>query len=211
MLRSIFFASCFAALASVPFAACGGSTSNGGGGSGGGSVTGSVGGISLAVADAVAFADGHHTVGVDAKEVFVELFDISNVCALAQTFPSGAEKASYTGLIISFAQLGGAPIAPGTYNVGATLLGPDAGPLGARAGAALSKNDAQCKSQVPSGTGGATSGTATITTISANAVTGTFNLTFSQGTLQGSFTAGVCNLPDAGANPPTDGGATCIQ
>jgi hypothetical protein len=208
MLRSIFFASCFSALVSMPFAACGGSTSSGGS-TGGGSVTGSVGGISLNVADAIA-SNANGTLGVDAKSVVVEIFDIPSVCALAQTFPAGADKANYTGLVIFFTELNGSPLGPGTYNVGTTIVGPDAG-LGARAGASLVKNDAQCQSQVPAGTGAATSGSATITNVTASLVTGTFNLTFPQGSFQGSFNASVCTVPDAGTRVQTDGGRACVQ
>jgi hypothetical protein len=56
-----------------------------------------------------------------------------------------------------------------------------------------------------------TSGTITLTSISAAGVAGTYDVTFgSMGSLSGSFNTSICQLPDSGTNGG-DGGINCIQ
>lgn len=183
--------------------ACGGTTASSGS-PGSGAVTGTVGGVSLNVADAVVIAE-RGTIGVDATAIVVEIFDIANVCALAQSFPKNAKKASYTALVLG---VGAAmPVGPGTYGVGQASFGD--GGTALHGSATLVKSDAQCNQVIPGIDGIATSGTITISAISSATVSGSFDLVFKTGSMKGSFGAATCALPDAGASS-TDGGPSCL-
>ena len=199
--------------ATVGVAACGGTTANGGS-TGGGSASGTVGGVTLAVADAVAIAEGG-TPGVDARVVLVELLDIPNVCALLQNFPSNADKGNYTGLglQVSVFGVGGAgSVVAGTYTINGGGVGVGDGGIGAAsASATLDRNDAQCTSTVPTADRRATGGTITISSISAAGVTGSYSATFKDGTLSGSFNAAFCSRGDGGTGSADGGGPRCVQ
>ncbi len=201
----------FAVSVAVGVAACGGVTS-GSGAPGTGSVTGTVGGISLNVADTVVIAESG-TLGVDARTLLVYLFDIPNVCAVAHSLPANADKGNYTALQLQVSSYNSGssmagPVVAGTYAIGGQTA--TDGGTGARASARLQKNDAQCKSLVPSADHAASGGTITITAISATAVSGSYSVTFADGTMSGAFDAAFCAMPDRTQQPPPDGGSPCV-
>lgn len=104
------------------------------------------------------------------------------------------------------------PVVVGTYSIGAPTGGPSGGEATIFANAFLVKSDAQCMSVVPSTDTQATSGTITITSMSASGVVGSYSATFKDGTISGAFNALFCTLPDSGAPMSDDaGGPTCVQ
>jgi hypothetical protein len=121
-------------------------------------------------------------------------------CALAQSEEAtgaNVELASFDDLEIGVGTPTGT-VVTGTYSVPA----PNAGASGSVAVGQFGTTDASCHAgqQVQ-----ATSGTVTLTTLTATTVTGSYNLTFAtQGTFSGSFDVDVCQLPSDGASG--DGG-----
>ena len=93
-------------------------------------------------------------------------------------------------------------VGPGTYSVpggGTTLKG----------GATLQVLDANCKATMfPFGLD-ATGGSIVVTSVTGTTATGTFDLTFSGGSMSGSFSAAICGgvSMTGGAG---DAGATCL-
>lgn len=112
----------------------------------------------------------------------------SGLCTYAQTAMLCDARASDTILTLAVIDVGTsaqAPVVPGTYTVG--------GGSGYEVSASYTKTDATCVDSVP-GTVTA-SGTVTVSTITASRVTGSVDVTFSDGShVQGSFDVALCSV-----------------
>ena len=93
----------------------------------------------------------------------------------------------------------GTPVGPGTY----TLTG--SAQTGMAIGA-LFQSGSTCQSTT---LGEATGGTIVVSTVTSTTATGTFDLTFSGGSLTGSFSAPLCDFNTTGGSG--DAGAVCLQ
>jgi hypothetical protein len=131
---------------------------------------------------------------------YVELYATSKLQACGWFTGQNTDRADLVtlALLVSTTSTSGmepAAIAPGTYMIGG-MYEPDAG-VSVQVSATLLVSDATCQS-----TGGdtASSGTITLTSITAAAVVGRFDVTFSEGgEVTGHFNAPICNgaLPAA--------------
>ena len=135
------------------------------------------------------------------------------MCSLAHSLPANSDKGNYAALQLQVSSFNtgssmAGPVVAGTYAIG-TQTAVDGG-TATRATASLQKNDAQCKSVVPNADHTASGGTVTITSISATGVSGSYSVTFADGTMSGAFNAADCALPDRTQQPPPDGGSTCV-
>jgi hypothetical protein len=168
--------------------------------SGGGTATGSVGGQSLAVEGAISV----HDVG-GAPEV--DSWDVTLAGEPLTCGPNGGMSMTgpiqFLSLRVINALWGGsAPlVAPGTYVIPTGLTGPTAGSDGVvrYAVAGYVSGSSACGSSTDQATGG----TVTITTLSSTHVVGSYDLTFPDGSLKGSFDAPGCDasLFDLDAGP----------
>ena len=186
-MRALFLS----AVCALGIVACGGATSGPGGGSS--TVNGTVaGGQKVPTNDAIGVVSTQtQTVGtstVTTALVGVAITNKANVCEIAQAHHVPANA---TILSLSVTKPGNA-IAPGTYTLGSNGLS------NTFVGAEYTQYGASCATSHDEL--GAT-GTITLTTVSASAVQGTFDVTMANGDhLTGSFDAPVCSLPTGSNN-----------
>jgi hypothetical protein len=204
------------------FVACGGTTAGAAGG-GTSSLTGSVASTTFTVASQVAamgtdsssctsgFSPDGGTTGEmctsSGQVVIVVLTNRSDAsCAAAQA--DEATGASFD--FASFDELELAVVAPtGTVTTGTFPVVGDTGPAPTTtaAGADFTTTDASCNTVVQAL---ATSGSITLTQLTATTVSGTYDVTFgTQGSFSGSFAVDICQLPDAGGAPVDGGPSVC--
>ncbi len=199
----------FAALAALSVAACGSTT----GSPGSGSVSGTTPSTTFTVASAFAFfqgvggntstsctgsADGGtgncKTTTTPAKGQLVGIVltnraDVSCSTLASAASASGLALKSADALLLAVANQDG-DVAPGTYPI-VTTGNPTTG-----SESEYFTTTATCESSIDAQ---ATSGTVTLTAVSAGGATGTFDVTFpGTGTISGSFDTSTCDLPDGG-------------
>ena len=179
-----------ASLAAALLGACGSSS----GTNIGASATGTIGGHAFTAASAEGFAGG--TAAANTGPVAGVVISSGTRAACS----GGAAEDPYglqgtTSLLIE-AIKGGNAITTGTYTVGATDPVP-------KVFASTVINDSSCND---TGVESATSGTMTITALTATRLTGSYNLVFGSDTISGTFDIALCNLPtdqgDAGHSSP---------
>jgi hypothetical protein len=216
----------FAALAvaaAAGFVACGGTTTAAGGGTG--TLTGSVAGTTFSVASQLAAIEPESTTcsstgsasggPVDAGETCTSSGQVVIVLLTnrADATCAAAQSEEATGSDINFANFddlelavgaGSGTITTGTYAVVDSGGGVSATPVAA---AQLGTTDASCQSSLQAQ---ATSGSITLTELSATTVSGTYDVTFgTQGSFSGSFDVDICQLPDGGGAAGDGGPPTC--
>jgi hypothetical protein len=164
-----------------------------------------VNGVSLTAAASIAGvgSGGKLDGGVTDQVLVVEVMSVSasGLCA-ALMGNTGSAVASSTVLGMMVGSGSGTPVGPGTY----TLTG------SAETGMALAvllQSDSTCKSTE---VGEATGGTIVVSSVTSTTATGTFNLTFSGGSLTGSFSAPLCGFDTTtGTGAGGDAGPACLQ
>jgi hypothetical protein len=171
------------------------STDAGGDASAPGTITGMIGGQTPSVTEATALLMTRQEPMGEVYAASVGLMNYSGACALYQQYSSWSKANATTISVIVYSK---SPITPGTFAVA-----PDGGT--SEGFVSFDSTDGQCADSFES----ATSGSVTFSAVSATSISGTFTAIFANGSLQGSFSAPVCNAspPDAGA---TDGGMTCL-
>jgi hypothetical protein len=173
MLRR--WARSLALLAPMGVAACGTGAQGGGA-----SVSGVVGGAPFTARDSYATQGRSATSsGLPEASVTIVITDYAGACATAGAYAGG------TTLVLTITRQGAA-VVPGTY-------GADGGG-GEQVSAALQRTDAQCHLGAVDTM---SSGSVTLDSVSATEVAGSFQLTFPDGSLSGSFHAAPCGA-DAG-------------
>ena len=141
-------------------------------------VTGTIQAATLSAKDAV------YAPPANGGSAFAAIADVANVCPIVK---ANANKANAKVFVLVFT--GGAPKV-GMTPVGSMVLD-----------AQWAAYDATCSSMG----GSADSGSVTITRADSCGVVGTFDLTFGNDHVTGSFTAPTCTIP------PSDGGSTTCQ
>jgi hypothetical protein len=170
----------------------GGASSSSGGVEPGNSVTGSAGGVSLTANGAVAINapdDGTGTLSIILANV-----SLDGVCTSAQA-GTPTQPASMTWLNLEAFDIGSKTVSTGTYSWN---NGPGTGD------ANLYQSSSTCETTAGDS---AYKGTIKVTAISSSTVSGTFELTFEDGTMSGSFSAPIC----AGIGYTGDAGAATCQ
>jgi hypothetical protein len=156
-------------------------------------VTGTVGGRALVVNDVVALV-GSLADGGTEREVLVDIASVHGACARLVRVPD-ASVPNETVLTVGVATLGSA-IGPGTYSTATSLPSLQA---------TFKSSDSSCAATLTD----ATSGTLTLTTVSASLVAGDFDLFFgTSGRLTGNFMAPVCGVNPFDI-PVSDAGLPC--
>jgi hypothetical protein len=144
-------------------------------------VSGTIGGDSVVATDAIALQGPSSGLIPNSAEII--LTNLSSFCAVEQGHhnPPNAQE-----LTLSVFEYVGS-LGPGTYGIGSS-----SSELGE---ATFSATDTNCNPTAASaGVGLATSGTITLSSVSATEIAGSFDLTFSGGDhLTGTFSAPVCN------------------
>jgi hypothetical protein len=204
-------------------AACSSSGKTGTGG-GSGSVSGTVGGTTFTVGSGVAIigqntssscfgptADGGESC-TSATNGYIAQIILANLSILScsfieSSFDSNASYANADALELSILNPNG-DITAGTYDIVAA----DAGEPGNTniAAAEFSTTTSTCGDGLDVM---ASSGTITVSAVSATSISGTYDITFgSQGSFAGSFDSPACAVPDAGSTSSEgDGGTTCVK
>jgi hypothetical protein len=144
-------------------------------------VNGMVDGLSLAAKDAIGEASSRDTTG---SELWVAISDRANTCALVQQGAEAIANAMGLRLHLSSSSSSPATIGKGTYAIG------DADTTKAHFTSFFSTTDATCSS---GGRVNATAGTLTIEEVTSSVISGTFDLTFPSGSMNGSFSASRCS------------------
>jgi hypothetical protein len=201
-------------LAVTALAACSSSS----GGSGNGSVNGTVDGISFSAASGLAEVGPESTStdctgSSDGGTSSCTTTSSGQVVAVILTNRAGISCETVTGQGNKFANLdalelavgtAGGTVATGTY----TLVGAESG-LSSGAEAILLTTSANCGQSLDLT---ASSGTITLSAITATSVSGSFNVTFgSMGSFSGSFDEPLCELPDGGGMMSAGDAGTCQQ
>jgi hypothetical protein len=201
--------------------ACGGETTTlGAPGGSGTTVTGTVGGTSLSVASQLAAIGpqstscsgfsgdgGGQTCTSNGQAVIVVLTNRSDAtCAAAQaeaTSGGSFEFANFAELLLLVSTATGT-VAPGTYSI----VSPSSTVLSGAA-AIFGTTNATCGTVIDSN---ATSGSITLTQVSATDVSGTYDVSFgSEGSFSGAFDVAICDVPDAGTGGSRGGGPTVCK
>jgi len=163
------------------------------------SVNGTIQGQTLSAQDALLLTNNTTVGGTTVYGLGVSIMNISNACSTAQAdISSNKDPANAASLTIGIGST--SPIAAGTFNI--TSASSPA------ADAIFVKTDSSCHSTIDGGAAQATSGTVTLSSVSASSASGTFDLTFGSDHVTGSFSASSCTLtfPDGGTD---GGGPTC--
>jgi hypothetical protein len=160
----------------IAAAAC---SSSSGGGTGTASVTGTIQGAAVPASDTV----GLSSVASGGSEAAVGAI-ITNIAGACGVLQSHGNPPSATALIVAVTAMGGS-VATGTYGVVSQGFG---------ASASYATEDTSCNTSFSEN---ASSGSVTLTTVSASTVAGTFDLTFGSDHLTGSFSAPICSYTTA--------------
>ena len=172
---------------------CGGS--GGGGGPGGdgpgsnpgggdpGGVTGTLGGVSFSIQDAISASIAQTVAGQTTTSGYIWMSNTADICG---DIDHNRERPMSQRILIGLADSAGtAPTGPGTYPVNTS------DPTMA-ASFATSDFDATCET-IDAGTANATGGTVTLTAVTGDVLAGTFDVTFDSGDhLTGSFAPTAC-------------------
>lgn len=144
--------------------------------SGANAVHGSVAGVSLAAASALAI---DYSTSTGAPRIAIAISTHANLCSLA------GSPANATTLDLDVDAAGQPSLGPGTYAIATPLVS-----------ATIVRADATCQQTLSDAHAG--SGTITITTIDSTHVAGSFSLKFPSGSLDGTFDAPFCARPASG-------------
>jgi hypothetical protein len=178
--------------------ACGGGSSGGGGGGGGGGGSFTQIGFVIPATDCPPVSVAGVVVLVSTNRT------IANACTQASN--ACVEYANLNGIALTVANFdsgGTAPaVTPETYPLSST----PSGSSGTLAFASVEQTDASCNSTGPSGT---PTGSITVTTVSATAVTGSYDVTVDTQHFTGTFDATLCSSGSFLGDVCNGGGGTC--
>lgn len=159
---------------------------------GGTTVSGTVGGHSLAAKDSVANVSTFTANDQTFNMAVVGITDFDKACSI---FQQKVMKANSTVLALAVFRSDGQKIAAGTFPVSD---GSTSAPV--LATASFGASDSTCKGTNSSATGGSI----TFDSIGTDNVTGSFELYFPNGTLKGSFASPICNFSfDSSSGTPS--------
>jgi hypothetical protein len=180
------------------------SSAGSGSGTGSGTATGTVGGASLSVRTAISV----HVAQALGEEWAVLVMDLPLSCGDLQKAVRSGSVSALPGTILALQVVssnlsGGAPtpIGPGTYSTSPPAGGdPNGDVTGVMASFGKSQPDA-CSTAGDD----ATDGTLTIAAVDGSHIAGSYDLTFADGSLHGTFDAPTCDIPLTG---PADAGCS---
>jgi hypothetical protein len=170
-------------------------------------VTGAVDGTGLAVASSTAVVGASAALTGTSEHILLVGFSSASGGNCSTLQSSDVQIANATGLAILV--VSNTPIELTTYKV---APGNGATPTLPAATAFFSPTNSMCVNELDAGSAAANSGTVKVTALSDSSIEGTYDLTFSGGSLRGSFTTPVCsgiNLDAIFINDRSDASAPC--